>query len=133
MTTRLIPRTKTYATAKALTTSLVNAGTVIDCSGFTELVIYIDFDPATSGDAINSQVLFSHDQTDFHAEPDEVVAVGIGTQLNKERTFVSTVGGSNKVPAISIPVADRWARIFLKDDVGTTGTADVTYTLSNIS
>lgn len=125
---------KTYATAKVLTTSFVDikADNVVDCSDFNELSVYLDYDPAVSGEIVDIRIDFSPDKTNWYPEADETVAAGVATIIAKTRQYTSTSGDSATLPVISVPVADRFVRIMAKDNVGTTGTLSAKTTLSKI-
>ena len=104
----------------------------IDCANWDEMTIYYTVDPASSGDIVTTRVDFSPDQSTWCAEADEVVTAGVAAQLPKTRAFTTTAAGSHAVPVVSIPLNDRWARIMVKDDAGTTGTIGAIVILSKV-
>tara|TARA_R110002126_G_scaffold47086_10_gene131923 strand:+ start:348 stop:791 length:444 start_codon:yes stop_codon:yes gene_type:complete len=104
----------------------------IDCANWDEMTIYFTVDPASSGDIVTTRIDFSPDQTTWCAEADEVVTAGAAAVLPKTRAFTTTAAGSHTIPVASIPLNDRWARIMVKDDVGTTGTLGCKIILSKV-
>lgn len=105
----------------------------IDCAGWDEMTIYLNVNAATAADEISTRVDFSPDQTTWYPEADEVVTAGVATQLTKTRNFVTLTTNDESLPVISVPLNDRWARIMIKDDAGTTGTVRCQIVLSKVS
>lgn len=112
----LSDKTRILIDALTLTTSYV-AGTVFDVQDFSETVHYIKYTPGTNGDTLHYKVEFSTDGTDWHPEPDETVAVGVGTVIPKSRVFVAITGSEQFVPALSMPVGDFKMRVLVKETV----------------
>ncbi len=129
---------KNYVTSFVLGSSFEDITTdasaryYIDCANWDEMTIYYTVDPASSGDIVTMRVDFSPDQTVWCAEADEVVTAGAAAVLPKTRVFTTTTAGSHTIPVASIPLNDRWARIMVKDDAGTTGTLGCMIILSKV-
>lgn len=104
----------------------------IDCANWDEMTLYFTVDPASSGDVVTTRIDFSPDQVSWFAEADEAVTAGAATVLPKTRVFTTTADGSHTIPIASIPLNDRWARIMVKDDAGTTGVIGVKIVLSKV-
>lgn len=113
------------ATALTLTTSFVASGTggpsptgtIADVTDYTETSTYIVYDPVTTGDSLQYKLEFSNDGTNWHPEPDEVVASGVGTVIIKTRDYVSLATAAVNVPVLSMPVNDKFMRILVKETV----------------
>jgi len=101
----------------------------IDCQDFTEMTIYPVWNPGTIGDTLSTLIEFSSDAgLSFHPEPDEAISSGVATVLTKTREFVSLTAASEKVPVISVPVADRRARIsFSETAAGSAGVLEAVH------
>ena len=130
---------KNYVTSFVLGSSFEDITTdasaryYIDCANWDEMTIYFEIDAATSGDIFTSRVDFSPDQTTWYPEADEAVTAGAATQLAKTRVWTTTSGSAQSIPVISVPLNDRWARIMVKDDAGSTGTIRCQVVLSKVS
>jgi hypothetical protein len=126
-----------YVTAFTMSTSFedvtddLTANIPIDCANWDEMTIYLVYTPDNSGETITSRVDFSHDQTDWHPEADEVVTSADAAQLPKTRTFTSLAGTAQYVPVISVPINDRWARIMVKNSANS-GIVKVNVILSKV-
>jgi len=126
-----------YILAFTLTADKADALAVItkniDCTDYTEMTIYPIWTPGSIGDTLSSKVELSNDDSNWHAEPDETVAAGVGTVIAKTREFVSLTTSAETVPVISIPVSDRRARIgFSETAAGTAGVLTVHVRLSRL-
>ena len=100
-----------------LTAAFAASGDVIDVVDNSETTIYIEYTPGTSLDSIQYQLEFTYDGTNWFPEPDEVVAAGVATVIPKSRTFVSLDGTKQFVPVLSMPVADKQARLLVKETI----------------
>jgi hypothetical protein len=128
--------TNNFVTSYTLTSSfadIAGGNAYIDCANWDEMTIYIEYDPAVSGEILDTRVDFSADQSLWCPESDESVTSGVATQLAKTRQFTSTTDSAAAIPVISVPVNDRWARIMAKDNVGTTGAIRVQIIMSKLA
>jgi len=108
--------------ALTLTTAFVASGTattptIADVSDYAETSTYIKYNPSTIGNVLHYILQFSNtgEDNDWHDEPDESVASGVATVIGKSRTFVATGTVSENVPVLSMPVADKFMRIEVKE------------------
>lgn len=112
-----------FGTAKTLTTSFVASGTggasptgvVADVTDYAESTTYIRYTPSTTLNVLHYKLQFSNDGTLWYAEPDETVAAGVATVIEKTRIFVATGAVVESVPVLSMPVADKFMRILVKE------------------
>ena len=104
----------------AIVAAFVAGSKLFDVQDYTETTHYIEYIPTNSGDSIQYKLEFSTDGVLWHPEPDEVVASGVGTVIPKTRTFVSLAASIQFVPVLSMPVADNFMRILVKETVAST-------------
>lgn len=129
--------TKNFVTSVALTTTfadITGGSYFIDTANWDEMTIYMYYDAITAGHVVTTRVDFSatQDSADFNPEADEVVTAGLAVQLPKLRAYTTLTNSEEAVPVMSVPVADRWARIMAKASAGTTSTLRVQIILSKV-
>lgn len=108
---------ETLASSQSLTTSYVatSAKSVIDVSNFDEGILYIDYTPLSAAAHLTYKVEFSPDGSTFYQETAEEVSSGASEVYLKTRDFNGSTSGASHKFASSLPVADRYLKVSVKN------------------